>query len=113
MGLERIMDLNLVVMSGRLVVPPEHQTWGDIGATRLLVCVTSERPHRRVDLVPVVLSEPLDPAVGRRLVPGQGVWLTGAVRRQFREPSPHGAPQSRIEVVAEHVTLRDTASGQD
>jgi hypothetical protein len=101
------MDLNLVVLSGRLVVPPERHTLGDAEVTRLLVCVTSERPHHRVDLVPVLLHEPLDPATGRRLVPGSGVWLTGAVRRHFRDPGPGGAPQSRIEVMAEQITLRD------
>ena len=106
------MDLNLVVLSGRLVVPPERQRLGDIDTMRLLVCVTSERPHHRVDLVPVILREPLDSAGIRRLGPGTGVWLTGSVRRHFREPSPGGAPQTRIEVVAEALTLRDGAVGE-
>ena len=60
------MDLNLVVLAGRLAAPPELRAF-ESGATliRYLVTVRSEEPRRRVDVVPVTLWNPPDRAIGR------------------------------------------------
>ena len=53
------MDLNLIVLCGRLAVEPELKEF-DSGSrlVRLLVTVRSDEPRRRVDVVPVTLWDP-------------------------------------------------------
>ena len=58
------MDLNLVVLCGRVAVEPELKTF-DSGSRliRLLVTVRSDVPRRRVDVVPVTMWDPPDELV--------------------------------------------------
>ena len=97
------MDLNIIVISGRLAAAPEIRTF-DGGATlvRYLVTTRAETPRRRVDVVPVVLWDAGEKAT--ELERGDGVWITGAVQRRFWTDDQNR--RSRIEVVARHVEKR-------
>ena len=100
------MDLNLVVLSGRLAAPPEIRQF-DSGTrlARYLVTIRTDEPNRRIDVVPVTLWDP-DPAlVDADPSPGTRVWVAGAVQRRFW--SDTDGRRSRIEVVAEQVCLRE------
>jgi single-strand DNA-binding protein len=87
------MDLNLVVLCGRLAAPAEVRTF-ESGSrlARYLVTVRSEEP-RRVDVLPVTLWDPPD-----------AVWVAGSVQRRFWSGAE--GRRSRLEVVAEQVCLR-------
>jgi single-strand DNA-binding protein len=100
------MDLNLVVVSGRLAAPPEIRQF-ESGArlARFLVTVRSEEPRRRVDVLPVTLWDPADELVARVPQPGTRVWVAGSVQRRFWSASD--GRRSRIELVADQVCLRD------
>ena len=100
------MDLNLIVLCGRLSVDPEFRVF-DSGARliRYLVTVRAEAPRKRVDVVPVTLWDPPDDLVDAPGVKGERVWVCGSVQRRFWE-SPDGR-RSRVEVVAEQVTLNE------
>ncbi len=103
------MDLNLIVLCGRLVAEPEVRRF-DSGTRliRMLVTVRAEQPHRRIDVLPVTLWDPDDeflddlPAVGARL------WITGGVQRRFWDGE--NGRRSRLEIVAEHVSRRAVES---
>jgi single-strand DNA-binding protein len=99
------MDLNLVVLCGRLATDPELRVF-DSGTrlVRLLVTVKSDEPRRRVDVVPVTVWDPDDDLVDDLPVKGQRIWVCGSVQRRFWE-SPDGR-RSRLEVVAEQITIR-------
>ena len=101
------MDLNLVVLAGRLAAPPELRAF-ESGATliRYLVTVRSGEPRRRVDVVPVTLWNPPDRAIGAEAYPGVRVWIAGAVERRFWDAS--SGRRSRLEVIAHQVDVRDT-----
>jgi hypothetical protein len=95
------MDLNLVVLAGRLAAPPTLEMYaeGDSRA-RLLITVRGEHPIKRVDVVPVIWMNPtFNPRDLPR--PGQRVWVAGAVRRTFLDKN------SRLEIVANQVEIRD------
>lgn len=96
------MDINLVVLNGKLAIAPEYRDF-ESGSRllRLLVTVKSEHPRRRVDVVPVTLWDPPSTLAEAELVPGRGVWIVGAVQRRFWEADD--GRKSRIEVVAHHV----------
>jgi single-stranded DNA-binding protein len=98
------MDLNLVVLGGRLAAPPEIRQF-ESGARlgRYLVTVRSEEPARRVDVLPVTLWDPPDELVDREPAPGRRMWVVGAVQRRFR--SGAGGRTSRLEVIGEQVCL--------
>lgn len=112
------MDLNLVLICGKLAAPPELREF-ESGSrlVRSLVTVRSHAPHRRVDVVPVTLWDPpadheiVDASVGSR------VWAAGTVQRRFWT-STEGR-SSRLEVVANHMELTrngaiaSTSSGAD
>jgi single-stranded DNA-binding protein len=100
------MDLNLIVLCGRLAVDPELVVL-DSGTRliRLLVTVHSVEPRRRVDVVPVTWWDPPLELLGSKPVKGQRIWVCGSVQRRFWE-SPDGR-RSRLEVVAEQVNLDD------
>jgi single-stranded DNA-binding protein len=97
------MDLNLVVVSGRLATDPETSAF-EAGSTliRYLVVARSEEPRRRTDVVPVVQWDP--PEWTDELVRGDGLWVAGSVQRRFwsDDQNRHG----RIEIVAHHVQKR-------
>jgi single-strand DNA-binding protein len=98
------MDLNLVVLAGRLAAPPEVRLFAT-GArlVRYLITVRREEP-RRVDVVPVTLWDPPEDLVEASPVPGRRLWLAGSVQRRFWSGSE--GRRSRLEVVAAQVCLR-------
>jgi single-strand DNA-binding protein len=100
------MDLNLVVLCGRVAVEPELKTFeSGTRLIRLLVTVRSDEPRRRVDVVPVTVWDPPDELVDELPEKGRRVWVCGSVQRRFWE-APDGR-RSRLEVVAEQVNLKD------
>ena len=97
------MDLNLVVLSGRLATPPElKQFESGTRLVRLLVTVRTEEPTRRVDVVPVTLWEPDQTVID--LEAGDRVWVAGSVQRRFWAGAE--GRRSRLEVVADQVATR-------
>jgi single-stranded DNA-binding protein len=100
------MDLNLVVLCGRIAVEPEYRVFeSGTRLIRLLITVRSDEPRRRVDVVPVTMWEPPDDLFETRAIRGQRIWVCGSVQRRFWE-APDGR-RSRLEVVAEQVHLKD------
>lgn len=98
------LDLNLVVLCGRLAAPVEiRQFESGSRLARYLVTVRSEEP-RRVDVVPVTLWDPPADLVDAEPAPGQAVWVAGSVQRRFWSGAE--GRRSRLEVVAEQVCLR-------
>ncbi len=97
------MDLNLVVLFGRLAAPPELRVF-ESGAhlLRFLVTVRSDSPRARVDVVPVTYWDPPDDLAGLEV--GSRVWITGAVQRRFWDGVE--GRRSRLEVVASQLTPR-------
>ncbi len=105
------MDLNLVVLLGRLAAPPDIVTNDDV-RVRLLVAVRSEWPAKRLDLIPVMWWNPAEDDLSGLPEVGAQVWATGAVQRRYWE-GPDGR-RSRIEMIAEHVSFPtdDALAGQ-
>ena len=101
------MDLNLVVLCGRLAAPAEiRQFENGSRLARYLVTVRSEEP-RRVDVLPVTLWDPPDALVDAEPAPGQPMWVAGSVQRRFWSGAE--GRRSRIEVIADQVCLRPEA----
>ncbi len=100
------MDLNLIVLCGRLAVPPEIKVFeSGTRLVRYLVTVRSEEPRRRVDVIPVTMWDPPQDLIEEPVETGRRIWVCGSVQRRFWE-APDGR-RSRIEVVAEQVTIKD------
>ena len=99
------MDMNVVVLAGRLASDAEVRTF-ESGATlaRLLVTVREEEPRRRIDVVPVVMWNP-DVEEVSDWVRGESVWVAGAVQRRFWSEG-EGGRMSRIEIVAHEVQIQ-------
>lgn len=97
------MDMNLVVLAGSVSAPPEHRVF-ESGAKllRLLITVRTDEPRRRVDVVPVTLWDPPDEL--EQVAIGSRVWVAGSVQRRFWDAE--AGRKSRLEVVAQQVTLR-------
>ena len=103
------MDLNLVVLCGRLATPGElRQFESGTRMLRLLVSVRTESPTRRVDVVPVILWDPDDGLVEQVSESGVRVWAVGAVQRRFWEGQD--GRRSRLELVASTVTVHEPDS---
>jgi single-stranded DNA-binding protein len=102
------IDLNLTVLCGRIATEPEIRVF-DSGTRliRYLITVRSEAPRRRVDVVPVTLWDPTDEQVEEPGERGERIWICGSVQRRFWE-SPDGR-RSRLEVVAEQVTIHEVS----
>ncbi|MCP3995390.1 MAG: single-stranded DNA-binding protein [bacterium] len=105
------MDMNVVVLSGRLAAPPEYRCF-ESGSKllRSLVTVRSNSPRRRVDVVPVTLW---DPVSGHEVIDapaGEHVWVVGTVQRRFW--SSGDERKSRLEVVAHHIELKPNEAAQ-
>ena len=100
------MDLNLVVLAGRIAAEPEVRTF-ESGATlmRLLVTVRSDEPRRRLDVIPVVQWNPDPDDIPQASVRGRSVWVAGAVQRRFW--SVDDGRHSRVEIVAHEIAIRD------
>ena len=97
------MDLNMVVLNGRLAAVAEHRVL-DSGTrmARLLVTVRSDEPHSRLDVLPVIWWEPDDEFVANPPGVGSRIWISGSVQRRYWESAD--GRRSKIEVVAAHVT---------
>lgn len=102
------IDLNLTVLCGRIATEPEIRVF-DSGTRliRYLITVRSEAPRRRVDVVPVTLWDPTDEQVETPGERGERIWICGSLQRRFWE-SPDGR-RSRLEVVAEQVTIQEVS----
>lgn len=98
------MDLNKVVLDGRLAAAPDYRVL-ESGSrmARLLVAVRSEEPHSRLDVLPVVWWEPEDEFVAASPAVGNRVWITGSVQRRYWESAD--GRRSKVEVVAAHVSI--------
>ncbi len=101
------MDMNMIVVCGRLAAPPELREF-ESGSRlmRMLVTVRSETPRRRVDVLPVTLWDPPADLTEQDLHPGIGIWATGSIQRRFWE-SAEGRI-SRLEIVATQITVSET-----
>lgn len=100
------MDLNLVVLAGRLAAPPEiRQFESGSRLARYLITVRSEDPVNRVDVIPVTLWDPPPALLDADPVPGTRVWIAGSVQRRFW--SAEEGRRSRLEVLADQVCLRE------
>ena len=99
------MDLNLIVIAGRIAAEPEVLTFvSGTRLLRLLVTVRSEEPRRRIDVLPVILWDPDDDAVPTEPCRGMPVWVAGSVQRRFW--SAGEGRTSRVEIVAHDVQIR-------
>ncbi len=100
------MDLNLVVLSGRLAAPPEiRQFESGSRLARFLITARAEEPRRRIDVVPVTLWDPPDELVADSPAAGDRLWMAGSVQRRFW--SGEGGRRSRLEIVASQVARRE------
>lgn len=99
------MDLNLVVVSGRLAAPPELRQF-ESGArlARYLVTVRSDEPSRRVDVLPVTLWDPDEELLDADPAPGRRVFAVGSVQRRFWSATE--GRRSQLELIADQVCLR-------
>lgn len=97
------MDFNLTVLCGHLAAPPEIRSF-ESGSRliRYLLTVRSERPRRRVDVLPVTLWDPSDDMTG--LSTGSRLWVVGTVQRRFWDGAQ--GRRSRLEIIAEQVAVR-------
>lgn len=99
------MDLNLIVIAGRVAAQPDIRTF-DSGTAlmRLLVTVRSKSPRRRVDVIPVSVWDPAPDLCDGSIETGTNVWIAGAVQRRFW--SATDGRRSRLEVIAHDVAIR-------
>ena len=100
------MDLNLVVVAGRLAVEPEFTIF-ESGSTvmRLLVTVRSSTPRARIDVIPVTLWDPDAALVADPPKRGDRAMVAGSVERRFWSSS--NVRQSRVEIIANEVAFPD------
>ncbi|MEA2002757.1 MAG: single-stranded DNA-binding protein [Actinomycetota bacterium] len=98
------MDLNLVVLLGKLAAPAELREF-ESGSRllRSLITVRSDGPRRRVDVVPVTLWDPPPDHELLSAAVGENVWATGSVQRRFWSAAE--GRRSRLEIVAHHVQI--------
>lgn len=104
------MDMNVVVLCGKLAAPPELREF-ESGArlVRSLVTVRSDSPRRRVDVVPVTLWDPQPDHELLRAPAGEAVYVAATVQRRFWTSSE--GRRSRLEVVAHHIELHANYQG--
>lgn len=110
------MDLNLVVLCGRLAAPPELRTFdGPEPHVRLLLAIRTEAPKRRLDLIPVVTGK--SPGELADFPVGERVWVAGMLQRRIRNETDSANRASEVEVVAYEISRHRkgtrTASGHE
>lgn len=100
------MDLNMVVLNGRIAAPPEPVRQLDNGAnfTRVLVAVTSTNPDR-MDVLPVMVfasgEDSLTPLFEARI--GSRIWISAKLQRRFWDTAD--GRRSKVEIVASDYSL--------
>jgi single-stranded DNA-binding protein len=104
------MDLNLVVLCGRIAVLPEHRQF-DSGASqlRVLLTVRTDAPNPRVELIPVIVWNPPEDLLAARFEIGARMWVSGMLQRRFRDSDNDTRRGSALDVVA-HKTLVGAAA---
>ncbi|HZD23150.1 MAG TPA: single-stranded DNA-binding protein [Acidimicrobiia bacterium] len=100
------MDLNLIVLCGRLHVDPELRVF-DSGARQIRYLVTTrvDYPKRRVDNIPVVVWDPPDDLMDNPGSKGERFWVCGSVQKRYTGNARGGG--SHVEVVAGDVKVGD------
>jgi single-stranded DNA-binding protein len=99
------VDLNLIVIAGRVAAQPELRTFeSGTALMRLLVTVRSKSPRARVDVIPVSVWDPDPDLCDGSIATGTSVWIAGAVQRRFW--SATDGRRSRLEVIAHDVAIR-------
>ena len=84
------MDLNVVVLCGRLAAAPEVRRFdGGSSLVRYLLTVRSEEPRRRIDVIPVTLWDPDEDDPVGRFSQGDGLWVAGSVCLTINFPGFH------------------------
>ena len=76
------MDVNVVVLTGRLSAPPQISR-NDTTVVRLLIAAKSDAPTKRLDLLPVVWWNPKLDELGRIPPVGSRVTVTGSIQRRY------------------------------
>lgn len=99
------LNLNLVVLCGRLVSAPDPRV-RDSGTRelRMLLNVSSDEPRRRIDVLPVTLLDFDEETLHTVLEPGASLWVTASVQRRFTDGFE--GRSSRLEIIA-HQVARD------
>ncbi len=104
------MDLNIVVLAGRIASEPEKRTFASGSRLlRLLVAVRQSEPRRRVDVLPVSFWDPPEDLWIRDLSVGDRAWVAGSVQRRFWAADE--GRRSRLELLAQQVQVRTPAEG--
>jgi len=97
------MDINLVVICGRLASVPEVRVFeSGERVLKLLVTVTTDKPRRRLDVLPVEVHDPSDELIAGLPDVGQRVWVTGTMQRRMIDNVTDR--RTRIVIVADQVT---------
>jgi single-stranded DNA-binding protein len=105
-------DCNVVMLAGRLCAPPEHRvTEGGNHLLRLLVAVRTDRPSRRLDVLPVIWWDPPPAVINSPPPSGTRVSLTAAVQRRFHQTST--GRTGSVEIVAGEVAIGEPATTAD
>lgn len=96
------LDLNMVVLRGRLVAEPEYRVF-EKGSRliRYLVLTRTDVPIRRIDVIPVTLWNPTECQWAATVEGDAPIWAVGTLQRRFSDGT--GGRQSRIEIVAIQV----------
>lgn len=99
------MDLNIVVICGRIAAEPERRTLASgTRILRLLVSVRTSEPARRVDVLPVSKWDPTDQEWDGEYNVGDRVWVAAKVQRRFW--AGEDGRRSRLELIAEQIQVR-------
>jgi|FLYL01.1.fsa_nt_gi single-stranded DNA-binding protein len=104
------MDVNLVVLCGRLAAPPKlHVTAGGFRYLEFWVALRHDGPRPTLEVVPVRWWG----AAGKlaEYLAGDRVWVIGEVRRRL--PTGEDDLHGEVEVVAERVSRRDPPTADD
>ena len=98
------MDMNVVVIGGRIAAPPELREL-DSGSRllRSLVTTRSDGPPSRVDVLPVVVWDPDFELAASPGEPGTNIWIVATAQRRFWNAG--SGRHSRLELVAHEVQL--------
>ncbi len=102
------MDMNIVVLFGKLAAAPELRTF-ESGSShvRALVTVRTAAPRRRVDVVPVILWDPVADHPLLSATARTNVFAVCTVQRRFWTAT--AGRQSKLEIVARHIEVEEAS----